>query len=361
MTKKIKKIIKKKLKTGREPNEIKQIIKKEYGFRLGSYYNFISINSIIISYKRFMIKTNQKKINYMNLSFLNMIYYYLKKNCGIKKINKDFILKINEIIKILSINENEFVLWTLLIDEFIINNSNEWDLKDLFYLALISKEKTNKNFSELINNYKIYNNDFDEWYNRNISIVEIEIQLSLFNEQYKKLTKKNCQKFKYFDFNYFINYICSQKRKSKRKRKNIKLKYYTKYESNKKDNNLKETIKGENNNDNKSNDNINNNVDNININENYFELFNINSNNTDSDNRIKSNEEIIKNELDIRENNLSPSNSFFVNNISKESFNDIYNDKNLFNSIFFDNNEEIDIFRGIFNLGEYNILLDKKT
>lgn len=339
MVKKFKNRIKKKFHLPKEPNEFKRIIKSEYEFKLSPSPYFNSFYSKINSFKKFLNEGNHKKINYLNLSFVNMIYIYIKKICRKKNNNKDFLIIFKEIIKILSMNENDFVLMTLLIDEYNLNYSNEWDFLDLFYIGICAKEKINHDFYKLVNNYKKCNFEFDEWYNRNKNIFEKEITFPVFNQRYKELNYvKNFQKLNDPNYNSIFNYICNQKGKYKTRNKKNEYCKELKYCIPSEDLNEKEINKI------MSNLNVNNNINtNINYNNNKSNnlfLSHINLNNINLENKDKSNEKYIKNEYELKLNNLSSNTYFSPHNIIKESFDNSDNDMNLFSSLYFDIDKE---------------------
>ena len=83
--------------------------------------NTNSFDKIMSSYKEIVNKRYRKNMGfneYFNLSFLNMISSYLKDCACPDKNDFNFIQKFTEITSILSMNENEFIFWTLLIDKY---------------------------------------------------------------------------------------------------------------------------------------------------------------------------------------------------------------------------------------------------
>lgn len=121
---------------------IKNTIKKQKNNESNSSTNdFDKITSL---FKDTIYKINKGENEFndnMNLSFINMVNSYLKDCSCPENKNFYFIRKFNDIIKILSMNKNEFVFWTILIDTYMRFNSNNWPLEALFYIGLYSKEK----------------------------------------------------------------------------------------------------------------------------------------------------------------------------------------------------------------------------
>ena len=172
-----------------------------------------SFDKIISSYKTIVNNRYRKKIGInenINLSFLNMISSYLK-DCTCPENNDfNFILKFTEIITILSMNENEFIFWTLMIDKYTKNNKNEWNLEILFYIGLYSKEILNPNYSNIVNEYKQFNNIFNTWYNSKKLFFGENCLLEEFNQRYTKLNKmKTFKTICYHDYNSKVEYICN--------------------------------------------------------------------------------------------------------------------------------------------------------
>ena len=176
--------------------------------------NTNSFDKIMCSYKEIVNKRYGKNIGineYFNLSFLNMISSYLKDCACPEKNDINFIQKFTEITTILSMNENEFIFWTLLIDKYTKNIKNEWNLEILFYIGLYSKQNLNPNYLNIINEYKQFNNGFNTWYNSNkLFLGEKLCLLEEFNQRYIKLNKmKSFKTICYHDYNSKVEYICN--------------------------------------------------------------------------------------------------------------------------------------------------------
>jgi hypothetical protein len=143
----LKKRIQKRIKMLRGRRSIKNTIKKQKNNESNSSTNdFDKITSL---FKDTIYKINKGENEFndnMNLSFINMVNSYLKDCSCPENKNFYFIRKFNDIIKILSMNKNEFVFWTILIDTYMRFNSNNWPLEALFYIGLYSKEKISDNF-----------------------------------------------------------------------------------------------------------------------------------------------------------------------------------------------------------------------
>lgn len=162
-----KKRIKKKFIKRKKQKSRKKIIPNEFKFN-SNYNNFIDFNSIISWYKEKILKTNLEKYDNINFSFINMINNYLKDCSCLKNKDFEFIQNFYEIIRILSLDENEFVLWTLLIDIYVKKIQDKWNLNNLFYLAICAKKNLSKNFK--IN--KNIKNDFNIWISKHKKIVK---------------------------------------------------------------------------------------------------------------------------------------------------------------------------------------------
>ena len=215
----------KRIKTLKERRQIMKKVQEEY--KLKSTFSSNDFDKIISPYKNMINKINPNKVDHkenINFSLIIMVDIYLKNSsCPLKK-DINFIQKFNEIITILSINKNEFVFWTFLIDEYITNHPNDWKLEKLFYIAICTKEKLYLNYSNCIEEYKKINNDFNEWYNYNKTLFEKDFcLLNEFNDRYQKLNfKKNFHKTFFHDYNSEVDYICNYSGNSEKKGIDIK-------------------------------------------------------------------------------------------------------------------------------------------
>ena len=208
----LKKRIQKRIKMLRGRRSIKNTIKKQKNNK--SISSIDAFDNIISLFKATIYNINKRENEYndnMNLSFINMVNSYLKDCSCPENKNFYFIRKFNDIINILSMNKNEFVFWTILIDTYMRINSNNWLLETLFYIGLYSKEKISDNFSFYINEYKQINKSFDLWYENNKNFFDKNLcNLEAFNKKYKKLNYINTlQKVVYHDYEYKVKYICN--------------------------------------------------------------------------------------------------------------------------------------------------------
>jgi len=191
--------------------ELKNRIKTRKNIQVS---NTNSFDKIIFLYKEIVNKRCRKNMGInenFNLSFLNMISSYLKDCACPEKNDFNFIQKFTEIATILSMNENEFIFWTLLIDKYIKNNKNGWKLEILFYIGLYSKENLSPNYLNIINEFKQINSGFNIWYNSNkLFFGEDLCLLEEFNQRYIKLNRmKTFKTICYHDYNSKVEYICN--------------------------------------------------------------------------------------------------------------------------------------------------------
>lgn len=191
--------------------ELKNRIKTRKNIQVS---NTNSFDKIIFLYKEIVNKRCRKNMGInenFNLSFLNMISSYLKDCACPEKNDFNFIQKFTEIATILSMNENEFIFWTLLIDKYIKNNKNGWNLEILFYIGLYSKENLSPNYLNIINEFKQINSGFNIWYNSNkLFFGEDLCLLEEFNQRYIKLNRmKTFKTICYHDYNSKVEYICN--------------------------------------------------------------------------------------------------------------------------------------------------------
>lgn len=191
--------------------ELKNRIKTRKNIQVS---NTNSFDKIIFLYKEIVNKRCRKNMGInenFNLSFLNMISSYLKDCACPEKNDFNFIQKFTEIATILSMNENEFIFWTLMIDKYIKNNKNGWNLEILFYIGLYSKENLSPNYLNIINEFKQINSGFNIWYNSNILFFGEDLcLLEEFNQRYIKLNRmKTFKTICYHDYNSKVEYICN--------------------------------------------------------------------------------------------------------------------------------------------------------
>ena len=163
----------------------------------------------------------EDKKDFMDLTFANIILCYFKKQNIYPKNDNDFFLKFNRIIKDISMDKNEFILFTLLFDEYKKIRGDNYNLKNIFYLCLCSKKKLNENFSDIFEKYKKDNKDFSEWEDKNKNKIQFEVPIHKFNKRYKELFYKNniLNKSRVTDYEKLLDYICDKKGKVKIKEK----------------------------------------------------------------------------------------------------------------------------------------------
>ena len=118
-------------------------------------------------------------------------------------------------------DKNEFILFTLLFDEYKKIKGDNFNLKNIFYLCLCSKRKLNEKFSDIFEKYKKNNKDFGEWEDKNKNKIQIEMPIYKFNKRYKELFYKNniLNKSRVTEYDKLIDYICDKNIKRKRKEK----------------------------------------------------------------------------------------------------------------------------------------------
>jgi len=177
------------------------------------------LDSALTSFKS-IIPVEHKKA-FIDLTFTNIILNYFKDRNKYPKQDNEFFLKFNRIIKEISMDINEFILFTLLFDEYKKIKGDDFNLKNIFYLCLCSKRKMNKKFSDIFEKYKKYNKDFREWDNKNKGKKIFEIPFHKFNKRYKELSYKNniLNKTRVTDYDKLLDYICNSKIKVKKKKK----------------------------------------------------------------------------------------------------------------------------------------------
>ena len=334
-----KKRIKKKFIKRKKQKSRKKIIPNEFKFN-SNYNNFIDFNSIISWYKEKILKTNLEKYDNINFSFINMINNYLKDCSCLKNKDFEFIQNFYEIIRILSLDENEFVLWTLLIDIYVNKIQDKLNLKNLFYLAICAKKELSKNFK--IN--KNIKNDFNIWISKHKKIVNKKISLQKFNERYCKLNYlKNFQTKEFLNvdllINKFIDLNNKKRNKIKNKEKKKKFIVFKPNEINK--NFFVNNINIINNLDkNNVNININNNKNQNNINN------NCNNCNNSSIKNIKKDDNLLNNNMNSSYNNINN-----LNHLNNQEDNERALSSNLYdeNRYFNDSIEGIEHYEDLFD------------
>lgn len=209
-----KKYTKKNPRSSKGRNNPKKIVKRRDrlypDFNMG-FLPFLS-NSETPKYRDNSITENHCFI--FNVTFCDMINKYFQLPSCPYKSNSEYIQIFYSNIKQLSIDINEFVGWTLLIEQYIKENSNGCDSKHLLYLAICSKMNL-LYYSEIINEYK-NDEDFQIWYNLNKKIIEKGINLVEFNKRYNEL-RNNKKSLKILKYNDIVNDLCTIFNKKKEK------------------------------------------------------------------------------------------------------------------------------------------------
>lgn len=308
----IKKRVPKRIKYHKERKHLKKIIQEEYKYE--SFFNSNLFDETTSSYKAIINKMKQKGViatENINFSLINMVNTYLKNSSCSEKKNVKFIQKFIEIIEILSMNKNEFVFWTLLIDEYMKKNPNNWILEILFYIGLCTKQKLSPNYSIYLKEYKNIDKNFNNWCNVNKILIEKEIcLLNDFNKRFQELNyMKNFNKTIYYDYNSEVNYICNSTHIIEKKEANTKTyndSFISKINEFNNLNNEKNEQKI-----NKNDKYVNNKEIEININENECQNTSFNLNNFNFNENVKNNYIInnyidegvsIKNKIDLESN-----------------------------------------------------------
>jgi hypothetical protein len=177
------------------------------------------LDSALTSFKS-IIPFEDKK-DFMDLTFANIILSYFKKQNIYPKNDNEFFFELNRIINDISMDKNEFILFTLLFDEYKKVIGDNFNLKNIFYLCLCSKRKINEKFSDIFEKYKKNDNDFREWEDKNKNKIQFEVPIHKFNKRYKELSYKNniLNKSRVTDYEKLLDYICDKEVKVKRKEK----------------------------------------------------------------------------------------------------------------------------------------------
>ena len=178
------------------------------------------LDSVLSSFES-IIPLEEKK-DFIDLTFANLILsYFKKKNIYPKKDNIDFFLKFHQIIKETSMDKYEFILFTLLFDEYKKIDNDDFNLKNIFYLCLYSKKKLNEKFSNIFEKYKKDNKDFREWDNKNKDKMKFDVPIHKFNKRCKELYYKNniLNNSRVIDYDKLLDYICDKKLKGEGKKK----------------------------------------------------------------------------------------------------------------------------------------------
>lgn len=201
-----KRYTRKKSRSNKGRNNQKKIVKIKDRFNPDFNTGFLPFLSNSQTIKNSSNSKLEKHCIIFNNTFCNMISKYLKLPSCPYKNSPELFQTFYSNIEQLSLDINEFVCWTLLIDRYIKANSNGCDSKNLLYLAICSKMNL-LYYSEIINKYK-NNKDFQKWYNVNKKIVEKGINLVEFNKRYNEL-RYNKKSIKIIKYNDIVNDLCN--------------------------------------------------------------------------------------------------------------------------------------------------------
>jgi len=201
-----KKYAKTKLRSSKGRNRQKKIVKRKDRFNPDFNTGFLLFLSNSETPKKRDNSIIENHCFIFNATFCDMINKYFQLSSCPYKNKPEYIQIFYSNIKQLSIDINEFVGWTLLIEQYIKENSNGYDSKHLLYLAICSKMNL-LYYSEIINEYK-NNEDFQIWYNLNKKIIEKEINLIEFNKRYNELST-NRKSLKILKYNDIVNDLCT--------------------------------------------------------------------------------------------------------------------------------------------------------
>ena len=160
--------------------------------------------------------------NILNLKLINLIINYFE-NLKIILIDKNiFNLKdLIELIKVFLINEFQFSILTILMDEYILSFSNKLEKESFYYLGLYTKYISSSAFLKIFNEMLIINNPFKVWFMQYKSFLEnINIDLKKINIRNKSFLPKS-PKIEIINYNSMVENII--KLSNEKKEKNNKL------------------------------------------------------------------------------------------------------------------------------------------
>lgn len=133
-----------------------------------------------------------------SLSLINHIHLFLKENIIFKN-NVELQKNLIDIIRVLSMKENEFFIMIILIENYIQNNEYEKEFniekETLYNIGIMAKKRLNEDIS-------------NEYINMEISVKELITK----NNYYNSFCKKKLQNY-YCDYGKMIEYICNINKK----------------------------------------------------------------------------------------------------------------------------------------------------
>ena len=139
---------------------------------------------------------NEKK-EYFDTTFnlklvKTIINYFIKVKSSLRNVNLFNLKDLNHLIKIFLINETQFSILTLLLDEFIVNFPFSLKKENIYYLGLYTKYISSDFYAEVFQKMLITNIFFKLWY------LQYKQFLEKININAKKISKQN---------NFFMNNI----------------------------------------------------------------------------------------------------------------------------------------------------------
>ena len=159
--------------------------------------------------KRFM-ETN------FNLGLINSVFNYFSImkvyliNVGIFN-SKELI----DLIKTFYLNDLEFSVLTILLEEFLSNFSYSFEKENLYYLGLYSKHITSDTYKDIFYNMINTNIYFKDWFLHYKKFLQTrDLNLIKVNKRSNYFTKKE-QKFEIVDYNLMVNDIFELKKEVK--------------------------------------------------------------------------------------------------------------------------------------------------
>ena len=169
---------------------------------------------------------NEKK-EYFDTTFnlklvKTIINYFIKVKSSLRNVNLFNLKDLNHLIKIFLINETQFSILTLLLDEFIVTFPFSLKKENIYYLGLYTKYISSDFYAEVFQKMLITNIFFKLWY------LQYKQFLEKINVNAKKISKQNnsfmnnIHKIDSIDFNSMIeNLIDPIKEKKEIKKFNI--------------------------------------------------------------------------------------------------------------------------------------------
>lgn len=226
---------KKRFKLSSDSEENKRKLKEDKIFFNFPFFNKNMTEFFLETYSKIMnepkFKNNKYFINekkeYFDTTFnlklvKNTINYFLKVKSSLRNVNFFNSKDLNDLIKTLLINETQFSILTLLIDEFIANFPFNLKKENLYYLGLYTKYISSDFYSEVFQKMQITNIFFKLWYFQYKQFLEkIDMNVIKINRRNNSFMN-NTQKIENIDFNSMIdNLIFPKKEKKEIKKFNI--------------------------------------------------------------------------------------------------------------------------------------------